>query len=145
MASKKNVICKGGLFPFHCDGKGLNTKLSTVGQKIVVPGLTLSNKAVFTVCQMVHKVLQIHRWYEWDRRMCDFCYKTYCIVQVIWQWHCQNSKNNWHLEGHAAFFFRTEMTELQMTSMCVLFCCYCLLTVETHQRRKCCSLCPGLL
>ena len=52
MASKKNVIYKDGLFTFHCDAKGLNTLLSTTGQMISVHGLTFSEKAVFTVCQM---------------------------------------------------------------------------------------------
>ena len=61
MSSKKNVIWKDGLFPFYCDAKGLNTLLSTTGQTISIHGLTFSEKAVFTVCQMAHKVLQIHR------------------------------------------------------------------------------------
>ena len=37
MVSKKNVVSKYGLFPFHCDAKGLNTLLSTTGQKKVSP------------------------------------------------------------------------------------------------------------
>jgi len=60
MARKKNVVWKDGLFPFHCDAKGLNTLLSTTGQMISDHRLTFLEKAVFTVYQMAHKVLQIH-------------------------------------------------------------------------------------
>jgi hypothetical protein len=56
MASKKNVVCKDGLFRFHCDAKGLNILLSTTGQKISVPSLAFSEKAVFSVCQMTHSI-----------------------------------------------------------------------------------------
>jgi len=61
MARKKNVW-KDGLFPFHCDAKGLNTLLlSTTGQTISVYRLTFSEKVVFTVFRMARNVLQIHR------------------------------------------------------------------------------------
>jgi len=81
------------------------------GRRLGVPGLT------FTVFQESCKLLQIHRRFECDIRLCDlFCKTLYCrgFLTITL---CQNgeSRHCWHLEVFAPSSYGTEVIEFVVT------------------------------